>query len=1072
LDSPFNGVRIDRAPFFILRTPLLPFDTFLEWSADLEAPRFTGDADRLSEAIASDRKRLQERLLATIKLPEVREALFLASPDLHEALERTPVLLGDKKSKRLERALVRYFSRMCGRSTPFGLFAGYSVGLSSADTKLTIDARCAYRRHTRLDMHYMTSLTEALAADEQIRRDTVYRANSSIYECGGTLRYFERRRIDDALQYHLVTVEPTRYLLETLSRCEPPQTASNLASALITEDIRLEDADRYISALIDSQILVSELEPRATGNEPLEELMSTLASYPSGAFVNNRLKYIKERIHEIDAAPLGTPAENYVAIAEELSPLPAKVEISRLLQVDLVKPAPDATLGAAVIDEITESVQILYALRPPAESEDLVDFRRRFRARYENRAVPLFEVLDEETGIGFGARKEPNGGAALAAGRPSRPSMESQQVRWDPIDTLLLNKLNDRARAHNIVIKMNAREISAVANANRIRMPAACSAVVRIAAASQEALYKSDFQILLHGVSGPSGANFLGRFCHGDSVLQKFVENYFVQEESLQPDAVFAEIVHLPEGRIGNVILRPSLRNHEIPFLGQAAVDSDHQFQVSDLLVSVSDSAITLFSRRLGKQVIPRLTSAHNFQRGLAIYRFLCALQLQHGGGASWSWGALDGARTLPRVVTGRTVLALARWRVDRSELQPAIDAVDAARYSLVQEWRAEREVPRFIVLAEGDNTLPIDLDNILSVDVFVEQIKRRAEFRLYELFPPPDELCVSGPEGRYTNELVIPLILRREAASTASTSAKLRESSPVARSYGVGSEWLFMKLYTGHAGADRILADVVGPLSGELVRDKIVDRWYFIRYGEPDWHLRVRFHGESHCLHGDALLRLHTALQPFCANGLVWKMEASTYEREIERYGGSDGVLLSEQLFQIDSEAVLQILAALSDQPQDIRSLAALRGIDQLLDDLWFDLPAKLRLISETAARFLGELGAPPSLEHQLAARFRSQRRSIESVLDHENDRSSVIAQAIGAVNTRSQHLRPITAALYDLSASGRLSVSVESLAVSYIHMFANRLLRTATRQEEAVLHHFLMRAYKSRLARSRTKA
>ena len=50
----------------------------------------------------------------------------------------------------------------------------------------------------------------------------------------------------------------------------------------------------------------------------------------------------------------------------------------------------------------------------------------------------------------------------------------------------------------------------------------------------------------------------------------------------------------------------------------------------------------------------------------------------------------------------------------------------------------------------------------------------------------------------------------------------------------------------------------------------------------------------------------------------------------------------------------------------------------------------------------------------------------------------------------------------------AGRLSVSLASLATRHIHMHANRLLRSAQRQQEMVIYDFLARLYDSRLART----
>ena len=121
-----NEHRADYTPsgFFALRTPLLPFDELLAWGKELQAPAALTDPTRLEAALAADRARLRQHLRAAIERPEVREALFVASPDLEE---RLPVWLREpdgEAGQKMERALVRYFARMAGRATPFGLFAG------------------------------------------------------------------------------------------------------------------------------------------------------------------------------------------------------------------------------------------------------------------------------------------------------------------------------------------------------------------------------------------------------------------------------------------------------------------------------------------------------------------------------------------------------------------------------------------------------------------------------------------------------------------------------------------------------------------------------------------------------------------------------------------------------------------------------------------------------------------------------------------------------------------------------------------------------------------------------------
>jgi hypothetical protein len=61
------------------------------------------------------------------------------------------------------------------------------------------------------------------------------------------------------------------------------------------------------------------------------------------------------------------------------------------------------------------------------------------------------------------------------------------------------------------------------------------------------------------------------------------------------------------------------------------------------------------------------------------------------------------------------------------------------------------------------------------------------------------------------------------------------------------------------------------------------------------------------------------------------------------------------------------------------------------------------------------------------------------------------------------------VTANLLDEERAGRLSLPVVELAPSYLHMHANRMLRSAQRMHELVLYDFLYRCCESRASRQR---
>jgi thiopeptide-type bacteriocin biosynthesis protein len=1062
--------------FFALRTPLLPFDELLAWSGGLEAASADDAPARLEAACAVDRARLRQRLRALFTRPEVREALFVASPDLEGRLDLWLREPEGEPGQKIERALVRYFARMAARATPFGLFAGCSVGTVGAETRLALAGRAHYRRHTRLDMDYLVLLTDALAREPDLRRALVFGVNSSLYPARGRLRYCEVRRNGKGWTHHQVALEATDYLEATLARAGEGATPEALAARLLADDPEAsrEEAQEFIGSLSDNQVLVSELRPGVTGPEPVSGLAARLRER-GAAEATGRLGQARQELEALDAAGLGADPARYRRIARLLEGLPGPVELSRLFQVDLVKPLVAARLGPAVLDEIRRGVALLHRLARRPRADPLARFREAFQDRYGDCEVPLVEALDEDTGVGFDTSAAGATDASSLLDGLTFPKAAEETAPWGRREVLLLNKLSAALAGGAGAIVLTPADLEAMAEPNPPPLPDAFAVLAAVAAASEAAVAEGNFEVLLHGLSGPSGARLLGRFCHADPELHEHVVRHVRAEEALEPDAVFAEIVHLPEGRLGNVLARPVLRAYEIPYLGSAGVPADRQIPVTDLRVAIVGQQILLRSARLGRRVIPRLTSAHSYHLSQGIYRFLCALQAQGAAGdLGWDWGPLRDAPFLPRVVYGRLVLCRATWRAGPEELRPLSRARGAARFRAAQGWRAARGLPRWIALAEGDNGLPLDLDNVLAVNTLIELVKGSERALLVELFPGPDQLWARGPEGRFAQELVVPFVRRGDAGVPKRPGGLTadRIPGPVRRSFPPGSEWLYAKLYTGPAALDQVLRDLVRPLVEAVRRSGAADRWFFIRYGDPDWHLRLRFHGEPARLQGEVLPALQAAAAPLLEDGRLWRVQLDTYEREVERYGGAEGIVLAERLFHADSEAALALTVLLGqDTRGDTRWRLALLGMDLFLTDLGFDLDARRAVVHRTREAFAAEFCIGAEFGHQLGSKFRPEHKGLEALLDLTPGADDRLGAGVEILRRRSEGLAPVAAGLRGCARAGRLSVPPEELARSYLHMQANRLLRSAHRAQELVLYDFLDRLYHARAARGRPR-
>jgi thiopeptide-type bacteriocin biosynthesis protein len=213
----------------------------------------------------------------------------------------------------------------------------------------------------------------------------------------------------------------------------------------------------------------------------------------------------------------------------------------------------------------------------------------------------------------------------------------------------------------------------------------------------------------------------------------------------------------------------------------------------------------------------------------------------------------------------------------------------------------------------------------------------------------------------------------------------------------------------------------------------------------------------------------LQAVAAPWLDDGRLWRIQLDTYEREVERYGGAEGIELAERLFHADSEAVSMLAAILSEDSRgDLRWRLALLGMDRLLFDLGLNPDQRLSVIRQTRESFAAEFHVDAGFQHQLGTKFRPERSHLEALLDSAPDVDARLAPALEILRRRSERLVPIVAQLKSCARAGRLSRPLTALAPSYLHMHANRLLRSAHRAQELVLYDFLARLEKSRGARA----
>jgi thiopeptide-type bacteriocin biosynthesis protein len=216
----------------------------------------------------------------------------------------------------------------------------------------------------------------------------------------------------------------------------------------------------------------------------------------------------------------------------------------------------------------------------------------------------------------------------------------------------------------------------------------------------------------------------------------------------------------------------------------------------------------------------------------------------------------------------------------------------------------------------------------------------------------------------------------------------------------------------------------------------------------------------------GEVLPTLLDGCAPLLAEGVLRRISLDAYEREVERYGGDVGVRLAERVFYADSDAVLGVLRGVigDDRSADMRWRLALIGIDRLLTDLGLNLADKHATVKVARDRLRRSLQVDAALTRRLAERFRSERSSLQELLDPSAEES---VQGLDYYEIRTTQLRPIAEQICVGARAGRITQSLTALGDSFMHMHINRMLAGVTEAQELVLYDFLYRLYDSQAAR-----
>lgn len=530
-------------------------------------------------------------------------------------------------------------------------------------------------------------------------------------------------------EYIISSAPISQALQQVLNFSGQGKTIQQIVKILINEKIAEEEAIEFIVELIENQVLVSELEPIVSGSDFLEVVISVLNRV--GAKNENAILIsIQEKLKELDQN-IGNSASSYAEIEKLIQSFNVEYKSNHLFQTDLYY-KETVNLPSFWKKELKQAISFLNKISVLQKETHLDKFKKAFYERFETQEVSLSYALDTEVGIGYRQDVTTKGLHPYLEDLklPSKEKL-NLKIELDPIQRILNEKIQEALLHSQYIINLLDEDFKNFEESWN-DLPDTISFMTEIISDDGQR------KLFLDGGGGCSAANLLGRFCSAKSEIQNLINIIAQKEEELNPDYILAEVIHLPDARIGNVIRRPALRQYEIPYLAQSVLPKENQIQVDDLFISLKSNSIVLRSKKLNKEIKPYLTNAHNYSANpLPVYHFLCDLYSQNiRSGLYFNWGDLKHIYNfLPRVEYKNIILSKASWKITDEEIKKFLLLISDKDqlFAELKKWRKLKQVPQWIQWVKSDNKLTVNLENYDLVKMFIDSVKNEESIIIEE---------------------------------------------------------------------------------------------------------------------------------------------------------------------------------------------------------------------------------------------------------------------------------------------------------------------------------------------------
>ncbi len=897
----------------------------------------------------------------------VWSAFQVASPALCEQIEKaiSGRVLDRKQWRRLLVSVCLYVLRWQQRPTPFGLFAGVTTASTGLKTQAKFGQQ--HRLHWRANPSWLHSVLHDLEHDPRVLAASLLVVNNA-----GTVRG-ERFVVpkylpggnDREVSAGMGEIELALRRTAPVN-CILVEAGSPIRGQQLIERFRAtfphasgEQITTMLGELVAHNVLVTDLRAPAFCADPAQHLLDRLT-----CMVESSVEPLSRRIGQLRNAlrTIPEPSSQRSTIAPVRPPLPTepspRTEDSPPVQgtptslVDLELDG-QVVLPETVLQEAEMAASTLLRVSPsPFGTAAWRDYHVRFRDRYGSGAMVPVQELVSDAGLGF-----PTGFLGAAREHGARVLTDRDAVVQSLVQEAVLDRRTEVVLSEELLDKLAVGDQRAALPPDRVEL------AFTVHAASPAAIDRDRFELWVTGAPAPTNT-MLGRFA---DLLDEHAQHRLAGTYPGGDAVMVAQLSFPPRLPANEAVTRST---DFLPWLlpiGEhpPAAEANRVLRLDELAVTATSTQFFLIHRPSGKPVHPYVP--HALEPTVAtppLVRFLAELPIaRRAMFGPFDFGATRTLRFLPRIRYRRSVLAPARWLLYAHDL-PGPRATGEEWQSSWQAWRRRWQVPAHVVLTEGEQRLPLDLDDPTQASLLRVRLHRDGSVELREAGDPQQR----GWAGRPC-EFVVPLTTSEPRPTAPRTGDRLPISGSQPSENGAfpGTSSLILAQLEGHPQRfDAILTGHVPQLQQHLAEQ--TQRLWFRRHHDTTHpesghylQLWLRLTAADH--YGPVATRLAEWADELRAAGLASQLSFETAWAQPTKYGGD--LTSTEQVFSADSAAAIAEIA-FADRIQLPREAVAAVSMSDVATALAPDRETGWHMLTTVLPQQTGPLDAA-AREHAL---------------------------------------------------------------------------------------------------------